>query len=65
MVPEEVTIIPNFYLIRWMGVMDTQVPLILLPVVGSQGVVAPFLMRQYFLAIPKELEEAGKMAAQA
>jgi multiple sugar transport system permease protein len=61
MVPEEVTIIPNFFLIRWMGVMDTHVPLILLPVFGSQGVVATFLMRQYFLAIPKELEEAGKM----
>jgi multiple sugar transport system permease protein len=61
MVPEEVTIIPQFFLIRWMGVMDTHVPLILLPVFGSQGVVATFLMRQYFLAIPKELEEAGKM----
>lgn len=61
MVPEEVTIIPNFFLIRWMGLMDTHAPLILLPVFGPQGVVATFLMRQYFLAIPKELEEAGKM----
>lgn len=61
MVPEEVTIIPNFFLIGWLGLMDTHWPLILLPVFGSHGVMATFLMRQYFLAIPKELEEAGKM----
>lgn len=61
MVPEEVTIIPNFFLIRWMGLMDTHAPLILLPTFGPHGVMATFLMRQYFLALPKELEEAGKM----
>lgn len=61
MVPEEVTIIPNFFLIGWLGLMDTHAPLIVLPVFGPQGVVATFLMRQYFLALPKELEEAGKM----
>ena len=36
-------------------------PLILLPVFGPHGIVATFLMRQYFLALPKELEEAGRM----
>ena len=56
MVPEEVTIIPNFFLVRWAGLMDTHWPLVLLPVFGSHGVMATFLMRQYFLAIPKELE---------
>ncbi|TKT81071.1 carbohydrate ABC transporter permease [Aquamicrobium sp. LC103] len=61
MVPDEVTIIPNFFLMRWAGLMDTHGPLILLPVFGSQGIVGTFLMRQYFLALPKELEEAGKM----
>ena len=61
MVPEEVTIIPNFFLIKWMGLMDTHWPLILLPTFGPHGVMATFLMRQYFLAVPKELEEAGKM----
>jgi multiple sugar transport system permease protein len=61
MVPEEVTIIPNFFLIKWMGLMDTHWPLILLPTFGPHGVMATFLMRQYFLALPKELEEAGKM----
>jgi len=61
MVPEEVTIIPNFFLFGWLDLMDTHWPLVLLPVFGSHGVMATFLMRQYFLAIPKELEEAGKM----
>lgn len=61
MVPEEVTIIPNFFLIGWMGLSDTHWPLILLPVFGPHGVMATFLMRQYFIALPKELEEAGKM----
>jgi multiple sugar transport system permease protein len=61
MVPEEVTIIPNFFLIRWAGLVDTHWPLILLPVFGPQGIMATFLMRQYFLVLPKELEEAGKM----
>lgn len=61
MVPEEVTILPNFFLMKWLGVMDTHVPLILLPVFGPHGVMATFLMRQYFVSLPKELEEAGKM----
>lgn len=61
MVPDEVTIIPNFFLIRWMGLADTHAPLILLPVFGSQGVMAVFLMRQFFVALPREMEEAGKM----
>ncbi len=61
MVPEEVTIIPNFFLMRWAGLVDSHIPLIVLPVFGPQGIVATFLMRQYFLALPKELEEAGRM----
>ncbi|MGH6922720.1 MAG: carbohydrate ABC transporter permease [Propylenella sp.] len=61
MVPEEVTIIPNFFLMRWAGFVDSHWPLILLPVFGPQGIMATFLMRQYFLALPKELEEAGEM----
>lgn len=61
MVPEEVTIIPNFFLMRWLGFIDSHWPLILLPVFGPQGIMATFLMRQYFMALPRELEDAGKM----
>ena len=61
MMPEEVTIIPNFFLMKELVLMNTHMPLILLPLFGSQGVMATFLMRQFFLALPKELEEAGRM----
>lgn len=61
MVPEEVTIIPNFFFMRWLGLMDTHAPLVILPVFGPHGVMATFLMRQYFVALPRELEEAGRM----
>jgi len=61
MMPEEVTIIPNFFLMKSLGMMNTHLPLILLPVFGSQGIIATFLMRQFFLSIPKELEEAATL----
>lgn len=59
MMPEEVTIIPNFFAMTKLGLMNSHVPLILLPVFGSQGIIATFLMRQFFMSIPKEIEEAG------
>lgn len=61
MVPEEVTIIPNFFLMKRLGLINSHLPLILLPVFGPHGIVATFLMRQYFMAVPRELEEAGRM----
>ncbi len=36
MVPEEVTIIPNFFLMRGMGMVDSHWPLILLPTFGPE-----------------------------
>ena len=41
--------------------VNTHWPLILLPVFGSQGIIATFLMRQFFAALPVELEEAAKL----
>ncbi|MFY0664913.1 MAG: carbohydrate ABC transporter permease [Natronospirillum sp.] len=59
MMPDEVTIIPNFFLMKNLGLINTHWPLILLPVFGSQGIIATFLMRQFFMSLPKELEEAA------
>ena len=59
MIPPEVTIIPLFLFMRDLGWINTHIPLILLPVFGSSGAFGIFLMRQFFLAIPKELEEAA------
>jgi len=58
MVPLEVAIIPNFQTVQWLGWTDTY-----------PGLVAPFLatgfgtflLRQYFMSIPRELRDAAEM----
>lgn len=59
MVPGIVTLIPNFILIRNLGWLDT-----------FQGIIAPkflmtpfavFFLRQFFLTVNREVEEAAKM----
>ncbi len=60
MLPDQVTAIPRFLLFRILGVVDTYYPLVLPTVLGG----APFfifLFRQYFLALPKELDEAARI----
>ena len=59
MMPTEVTIIPNFFLMSSLGLVDTHIPLILLPVFGANGIVGTFLMRQFFLSLPQEIEDAA------
>jgi multiple sugar transport system permease protein len=61
MMPSEVTIVPNFVFMKTLGLINTHMPLILLPIFGSNGVVSMFMMRQYFLALPVELEDAARM----
>ncbi|MEQ8671628.1 MAG: carbohydrate ABC transporter permease [Aggregatilineales bacterium] len=61
MMPEEVTIIPRFMFVQDLGIDNTHIPLIIFPIFGAQGVVATFMMRQYFLGMPEELEEAAKL----
>jgi multiple sugar transport system permease protein len=56
-----VTIVPLFQMfLRW-GMIDTHWPLILVPIFGAPSVLATFIMRQFFLALPGELEEAGRI----
>ena len=56
MVPGAVTFIPNFLLMRNLGWLDSYHGLIWLHGANVFGV---FLLRQHFLSIPKELEEAA------
>lgn len=58
MVPPQVTLIPNFILIRNLGWIDTYQGLILPFAFSSFGV---FLLRQYFLTIASELIEAARL----
>lgn len=59
--PVEVTIIPIF---RWtadLGLLDTHWPLIVPMALGSRLAIAVFIYRQFFLSLPRELEEAAML----
>jgi len=58
--PEEVTIIAQFMIYRWMGWLDTLKPLILPAFLGG-GAFNIFLLRQFFMTIPRDLDEAAMM----
>ena len=58
LIPPQVNIIPLFFLMRELHLIDTYSALILPGLFGGFGI---FLMRQYFLGFPKDLEESAKM----
>ncbi len=58
MIPWEVTLIPGFVLMRQLGWIDTHLALI---VPGINDVFGIFLLRQFFLSLPRELEEAARI----
>ena len=58
LVPPQVNIIPLFFLMREMHLIDTYQALILPGLFGGFGI---FMMRQYFLGLPKDLEESAKI----
>jgi multiple sugar transport system permease protein len=58
MIPGQVTIIPNFILMRYLGWINTYEGLIIPTAFTAFGT---FLLRQYFLSIPRELEEAARV----
>lgn len=58
MVPFQVTIVPLFILMRWLGWINTLQALILPGIASAFGV---FLFRQYFLQMPNEFEEAAAL----
>jgi multiple sugar transport system permease protein len=58
-VPNEVTIIPEYLLMRQLGWINTFLPLIVPSfLVGSFGT---FMLREYFSALPNDFAEAGRM----
>lgn len=61
LIPSEVTIVPLFQLFHRWGLINTHWPLILVPIFGAPSVLATFIMRQFFLVLPKELEEAAQV----
>jgi multiple sugar transport system permease protein len=61
LIPLEVLMIPLYALMGWLGWLGTHLPLLVLPVLGVDAVIGTFLMRQYFLSLPVELEDAGRI----
>jgi multiple sugar transport system permease protein len=58
MIPFQVTMIPNFILIRYLSWYNTYQALIL---PSAFSVFSTFLMRQYFMGVPLDLDEAARM----
>jgi multiple sugar transport system permease protein len=58
MIPFQVTMIPNFILVRTLGWYDTYQALILPPAFSA---FSTFLLRQYFRGIPLDLDEAARI----
>ncbi len=59
MIPSQVALIPNFILFKYLGLIGSQWPLILPSFWG--GAFGTFLLRQYFLTIPRDLVEAARI----
>ncbi len=58
MIPAQVTLIPNFLIIKNLGWYDTYLALI---VPGLFSALSTFLLRQYYRGIPLDLDEAARM----
>lgn len=59
--PVEVTIIPIFRWTAELGLLNTHWPLIVPMAFGPKLAVAVFIFRQFFLSLPRELEEAAML----
>lgn len=57
-VPGAVVIVPNFILMRYLGLVGKHAGIII-PAITSA--YATFLMRQFFISFPQELEDAAKL----
>jgi multiple sugar transport system permease protein len=60
MLPTEVTLIPQYLLFKNLGWIDTYLPLIV-PIWLGGGAFNIFLMRQFIMSIPFDLDEAAKI----
>ena len=56
MVPGQIFLIPQYQIIQKMGLLDT-IPALFMPNLFSA--FGTFLLRQFFMSLPKELEEAA------
>jgi len=58
MVPAQVTMIPAYLIVARLGLADTHLALVLTSAVNIASI---FMMRQFFLGFPREIEEAARL----
>lgn len=58
MIPPQATVIPTFVVMRTFGLVDTHEAVYLPALIQVLGI---FLLRQWFLSIPRDLEDAAKV----
>lgn len=59
MIPGQVTLLPQFVLFNWLGWVGSYLPLIVPSFFGNPFFI--FLMRQYIMTIPRDLDEAARI----
>jgi ABC-type glycerol-3-phosphate transport system permease component len=59
MLPSQVTLIPQFILFKNLGWLDTLLPLVVPTYFGNAFYI--FLLRQFFMTLPTELDDAAKI----
>jgi multiple sugar transport system permease protein len=60
MIPQEVTMIPQFIMFSKAGLVGTYVPLFIASFFGGRPFMI-FLLRQFFVGLPKDLEDAARI----
>jgi multiple sugar transport system permease protein len=60
LLPSQVTMIPHYLIYRWVGWIDTFLPLIVPSFLGG-GAFFIFLFRQFFMTLPRELDESARL----
>ncbi|MEU6994207.1 carbohydrate ABC transporter permease [Streptomyces sp. NPDC046465] len=58
MVPSSLLVLPQYDIVQWLGLLNTA-PALFLP--GMFSAFGTFMLRQFFLTLPKELEEAARI----
>lgn len=58
MIPSQAILVPQFIMIRWMGLFDSHLGLVL---IGASGVLGTFLLRQFFMGIHNEIIESARI----
>ncbi len=59
MIPGQIMLLPRFVVFQWLGWVGSYLPLIVPSFVGHAFFI--FVMRQYIMTIPRDLDEAARM----